>query len=85
VDFGALDGQPVSTLFTFISPTVRAHLHLLSRLGFVLQNPEFKKAITRQAARDEILETLARVEATVAPRPASGSEKPISAGTTSIG
>ena len=32
VDFGALDGQPVDTLFTLISPTVRAHLHLLSRL-----------------------------------------------------
>src|SRR6266850_4627523 len=32
VDFGAIDGQPVTTLFTLISPTVRAHLHLLSRL-----------------------------------------------------
>ena len=36
VDFGALDGQPVTTLFTLISPTVRAHLYLLSRLGFAL-------------------------------------------------
>jgi PTS system nitrogen regulatory IIA component len=86
VDFGALDGQPVSTLFTFISPTVRAHLHLLSRLGFVLQNPDFKKAITRQAARDEILETLARVEATIAaPPPSLCAGKPVAAGTTSIG
>ena len=29
IDFGALDGQPVHTLFTIVSPTVRAHLHLL--------------------------------------------------------
>ena len=29
IDFGAIDGQPVSTLFTLISPTVRAHLHYI--------------------------------------------------------
>ena len=39
VDFGALDGQPVTTLFTLISPTVRAHLHLLSRLSYNMQLP----------------------------------------------
>ena len=51
IDFGAIDGQPVSTLFALISPTVRAHLHMLSRLGFVLQNQEFKAALKRQASR----------------------------------
>jgi PTS system nitrogen regulatory IIA component len=55
VDFGALDGQPVHTLFTFISPTVKAHLHLLSRLAFALRNPEFKKLVVGQASRDEII------------------------------
>src|SRR6266566_10146735 len=62
VDFGALDGQPVTTLFTLISPTVRAHLHLLSRLGFALRDPAFKSAVTRQTSRDEILDALVRVE-----------------------
>jgi PTS system nitrogen regulatory IIA component len=66
VDFGAMDGQPVTTLFTLISPTVRAHLHLLARLGFALRNPEFKNAITRQASRDEIVESLKRAEAPMA-------------------
>jgi len=55
VDFGALDGQPVGTLFTLISPTVRAHLHLLSRLSFALRDREFKDAVLRQAPREEIL------------------------------
>jgi PTS system nitrogen regulatory IIA component len=55
VDFGAVDGQKVHTLFTFISPTVKAHLHLLSRLAFALRNPEFKKLVVKQAARDEIM------------------------------
>ncbi|MDD2236529.1 MAG: PTS sugar transporter subunit IIA [Kiritimatiellae bacterium] len=63
IDFGALDGTPVDTLFTLISPTVRAHLHLLSRLSFVLQNTSFKQALKRQALRDELMEELTRAEA----------------------
>jgi PTS system nitrogen regulatory IIA component len=63
IDFRAIDGQPVGTLFTLISPTVRAHLHMLSRLGFVLQNQDFKLAIKRQASRDELTEALAKAEA----------------------
>lgn len=63
VDFKAIDSQPVSTFFTLISPTVRAHLHMLSRLGFVLQNPDFKSAIKRQASREELMEALVRAEA----------------------
>ena len=55
VDFGALDGRPVDTLFTLISPTVRAHLHLLSRLSFALRNRRFQEAVAGQAAREEIL------------------------------
>ncbi len=65
IDFGALDGQPVNILFAMVSPTVRAHLHLLSHLAFVLQNPEFKAVLKQQAARDEIMATLTRTEATL--------------------
>ena len=32
VDFGSMDGLPVSRLFTLISPTVRGHLHLCHAL-----------------------------------------------------
>ena len=63
IAFGAIDGQPVSTLFMLISPTVRAHLHILSRLGFVLQNKDFKAALKDQASRENLMETLSRAEA----------------------
>lgn len=66
IDFGSLDGQPVSTLFTLISPTVRAHLHLLSRIAFALRDPDFKQVIQRQGSRDEILREARRVEGTFA-------------------
>ncbi len=61
VDFGALDGKPVHTLFSLISPTVRAHLHLLSRISFALRETGFKELILRQGSREEILETLRRI------------------------
>ena len=63
VDFGAVDGQPVHTLFSLISPTVRTHLHLLSRLAFALQKPEFKRVIAAQAPAATILEAARQVEA----------------------
>lgn len=66
VDFGALDGQPVHCLFTMVSPTVRAHLHLLSRLAFALRDPGFQGVIRRQGLRDEILAELRRVETSLA-------------------
>ncbi len=61
VDFGALDGKPVHALFTLISPTVKAHLHLLSRLAYALRDPNFKELIARQACRDDIFDGIRRV------------------------
>lgn len=69
VDFVAVDHQPVDTLFTLISPTVQQHLHLLSRLGFVLQNKDFRAALKRHAPADELMAALARAEADI---PAAG-------------
>jgi PTS system nitrogen regulatory IIA component len=65
IDFDAIDGLPVKVLFSLISPTIRAHLHLLSRLGYVLQNPDFKAAIQTQASPEAILDALARAEAAI--------------------
>src|SRR5438128_8395800 len=62
IHFGALDGKPVHVLFTMVSPTVRAHLRLLSRLSFALHDGGFKKAVLRQASRDEILRECELVE-----------------------
>ena len=42
IDYGALDGKPVNTLFTVISPTTRAHLHLMSKLS--LRTARFGRA-----------------------------------------
>jgi len=62
VDFAAIDGRPVTTLFSLIAPSTRSHLQLLSRLSLALHDPGFRAVITRRAARDEILEEARRVE-----------------------
>jgi len=62
VDFQALDGRPVDILFTLISPTLRLHLHLLSRLGFLLKDSGFRQALKRQERRETIFSALRRAE-----------------------
>ena len=75
VDFGALDGRPVHALFTLISPTVKAHLHLLSRLAYALRDADFKSLIVRQANRDEILDAVKRINGSLGvPAAVSGKE-----------
>jgi PTS system nitrogen regulatory IIA component len=66
IDYGALDGLPVHTLFTIISPTTRAHLHLMAKLAFLLRVAEVQQALQGQASRPEILAQLRRAEESLA-------------------
>jgi PTS system nitrogen regulatory IIA component len=63
IEFGALDGKPVHTLFTLVTPSARTHLHLLSCLSFALRDPAFKALVLRQASRDDLLESLRQISA----------------------
>jgi len=67
VDFGALDGKPVRCLFTLVSPTVRAHLQLLSRLAFVLRDPAFKSHLQKQSEKEILLKALRAAESKFKP------------------
>jgi PTS system nitrogen regulatory IIA component len=67
IDFHAIDGKPVDIMFAIVSPTVRVHLHLLSRLGLVLRDEAFKRLLKARAGDAELLAALALAEATIAP------------------
>lgn len=56
IDFAAIDGKPVHTFFTLITPTIRTHLFLLSRLSAALQNQEFQALVLRRAPEQELFE-----------------------------
>ncbi|MEZ4601390.1 MAG: PTS sugar transporter subunit IIA [Syntrophotaleaceae bacterium] len=62
VDFRSLDGRPVQTLFTLISPTVRSHLHMLSRLGYLLKDQSFRQALDTQESRETLFSSLRKAE-----------------------
>jgi len=62
IDFQSLDGQPVSLLFTLIAPSLRSHLHLLSKLGFVLHDRNLRKLLKEQASREKVFAALKRIE-----------------------
>ncbi len=63
VEFDALDGQPVSTLFLVVSPSVPAHLRILAQLGFVLRDPELRGLLRAAAPTEAILARIAGLEA----------------------
>jgi nitrogen PTS system EIIA component len=62
IAYGALDGQPVHTLFTLISHNLRDHVGLLSRLVFALRDEALKKALKNQASREELFGHFHRIE-----------------------
>lgn len=41
IDWAALDGLPVHTVFLVLSPTTPVHLQILSRIAFSLRTPGF--------------------------------------------
>lgn len=62
IDFEAIDGRPVHTLFTIVSPTIKAHLSLLSRLSFALRDPDFSEVVARVGSREELLSATERMD-----------------------
>jgi nitrogen PTS system EIIA component len=62
IDFGALDGRPVDTIFTIVTHTVRSHLHLLSRLSYALHQPDIRATINSSSSRQQILDALGGFE-----------------------
>ncbi|MDK9701351.1 MAG: PTS sugar transporter subunit IIA [bacterium] len=62
IEFDALDGVPVHSLFTLITPTIKSHLRFLSQLAFFLKDANFHAAIIQHASREAILSEAKRVE-----------------------
>jgi nitrogen PTS system EIIA component len=75
VEFGAMDGKPVRVLFTLVTPTVHTHLQLLSRVGYALQDPEFKAVLAKPGTREVILSEARRLDVLVDARMGGSSER----------
>lgn len=62
IDFGAVDGIPVQILFTITSPTVRTHLHLLSKLAYALRDDRLRQVLKTPCRPELILTTMRQIE-----------------------
>jgi nitrogen PTS system EIIA component len=68
IDFQAMDGKPVHTLFTIVSPTIKAHLNLLSKLSMGLRSPAFAGVVAKIGSRDEIFQAAGQLDSELAAR-----------------
>jgi PTS system nitrogen regulatory IIA component len=68
IPFDAIDGAPVHVMFAMLTPTIGAHLQLLSRLSLALLDPGFKAALVRHAPIDELLAHVRRIEESLVAR-----------------
>ncbi len=62
VDFGALDGKPVQILFTIITPTIRMHLHLLSKLAYCLRDERVRRILGANCNPEAIFTIIREIE-----------------------
>ncbi len=74
IDFDSLDGKPVHTLVTLVSPSTRAHLHLLALVAAALRDPAVMEKLRAKAGVDALLPEIERVEAAIAKK--RGGAKP---------
>lgn len=63
IDFKAVDGKPVNILFTIITPTIRTHLHILSKLAYLLRDARVLSVLREQGPAPKILDAIRTVEA----------------------
>ena len=76
IDFEALDGKPVHTLFTVVSSSTRTHLHFLALIAHALRDAAVLGRLEARAPADELLPEIERVEAAVAARHAGEARAP---------
>ena len=62
IDFGALDGKPVQILFTIITPTIKMHLHLLSKLAYCLRDPRLREILGKECNPATITAAIQAIE-----------------------
>jgi PTS system nitrogen regulatory IIA component len=62
VDMRADDGKRIRSAFAVLSPTIRAHLHILSRLAGKLSDDAFHKLLDERASDEAIFRRLRELE-----------------------
>jgi len=64
IDYGSIDGKPVSMVFLLIGPETQNSLHikLLSRISRLMNNDEFRESLKSCASTEQVLDFFAKEE-----------------------
>src|SRR5206468_10348253 len=62
VDFHAVDGQPVQTLITLLSPTIQTHLRMLANVAHMLHDEGVRNLLRSRASREAIVGRMRALE-----------------------
>jgi PTS system nitrogen regulatory IIA component len=65
IEYGALDGQPVHTLFFLFACDDKRHLHLLAKLAHLSSRPENLSYLRTHPSKQELLDMIKNWEANV--------------------
>ncbi len=65
IEYGALDGNPVHTLFFLFSSADKRHLHLLAKLAHLGSSPESLEMVRTKPSKEKLLEYLKEWEAKI--------------------
>ncbi|MBI4208154.1 MAG: PTS sugar transporter subunit IIA [Deltaproteobacteria bacterium] len=74
LDFQAIDRKPVHTFFLLLSTTIRDHLHLLSRISYLLHDPALLKMLAQRAKKEDLIEKIRFLEKGLAHKLLLGTE-----------
>lgn len=55
VDFGALDKEPVHTLFILLTSSPKMHLEVLSKISYLCQDENFYALLKKHASKEELV------------------------------
>ena len=73
IDYGALDGQKVHTLFFLFACDDKRHLHLLAKLAHLCSKPDHLQFLKKHPTKAQLLEAIKNWEANI--RSSKSSEK----------
>lgn len=68
IDYGALDGQVVHTLFFLFACEDKRHLHLLAKIALLCSQPEAIDFLQQQPSKDKLLDYIKHWEAAITSR-----------------
>lgn len=62
IDFNAVDSRPVFVMFVLLSPSIKTHLHLLSKLSFCVRSDRFVDFLKTFPASEQLFEKISSFE-----------------------